>query len=189
MLDHNRRHFKLCLVAAFKLKAQISARIPPSTSANAPVSVGKAFSSYSHEKTIDLAVANVAVAMRAPADDVEAEVVVSRERSLSSSRIPHRLVSSPMAVSQNRSRVQDSSDEDEGTGGRLDAPVELKDPRKTLQHLFLQSLISRRCVKLSLAKKIYSKCLDLCGREFWPEPKRRRDRRDEQEGDASRRNE
>ncbi|ORY74283.1 hypothetical protein BCR35DRAFT_306732 [Leucosporidium creatinivorum] len=68
-----------------------------------------------------------------------------------------------MAASKNRRQVQESSDEDEGAGARLEAPVELRDPRKTLRHLFLQSLISRRCVKLTLAKKIYSKCLDLCG--------------------------
>lgn len=72
-----------------------------------------------------------------------------------------------MAVFKNRSRAQNSSGHDSDGAGRAQGAVELKDPRKTLQHLFLQSLIARRSMKSTVAKSIYNKCLDLCGCESW----------------------
>lgn len=39
----------------------------------------------------------------------------------------------------------------------------LDNPEKTLKHLFLQSLMSRRVIPADLAKKIYEKAGALCG--------------------------
>ncbi|CEQ42967.1 SPOSA6832_04839, partial [Sporobolomyces salmonicolor] len=51
---------------------------------------------------------------------------------------------------------------DADNGAELDA-LELSDPQKTCRHLFLQSLIARRCMTFELARKVYKDCTRLCG--------------------------
>jgi hypothetical protein len=43
---------------------------------------------------------------------------------------------------------------------------ELSNPQKTLQHLFLQALISRRSITQVLARSIYKACTELCSGEL-----------------------
>ncbi|GAA5942029.1 hypothetical protein JCM1841_005430 [Sporobolomyces salmonicolor] len=72
--------------------------------------------------------------------------------------------SRPRAVALPQDEEVAYQQRDADNGAELDA-LELSDPQKTCRHLFLQSLIARRCMTFELARKVYKDCTRLCGVE------------------------
>lgn len=81
---------------------------------------------------------------------------------------------------QSESASEDDQQPQQGQNGQN---VERPAPQKTVQHMFLQTLIARRMLTIEMADAVYNKCAELCGREYSIElvvdALRRVERRDE----------
>lgn len=64
-----------------------------------------------------------------------------------------------------RQRQESSTPEPEADEGGRGEQLELANPKRTMQHLFLQSLMARKIMTFTLATTVYNECIKLCAGE------------------------